>query len=457
MPTDPDGLFHRLLTDLVRVREEADGFPPDTPQADDAARRDGGDFMRKVRVRAGHLPQTPELSRALARVLRAGVLAVGAICLLATLAGAGAAVAALGTAPPVSLPLLLASLVGLNLAMLLAWLLLMPVSARAAPGLGRLARLLWRRLAVAESTERRDPSLDALALLTGGRPGRWLLGSVAHLAWLCFALAALIATALLFSLKAYALAWTTTVLSPDALTTLARVLSAGPALLGVPGADTLPVVGDAAQRAREGWGLWLLAAMFVYGVLPRLIASVACVVLAWRALRGLGSDASLPGFARLRARLAPDHIELGIRDPAPRAPALTPTPNASLAGSGDTGALAVEWGEPMTPPTNPTLRWLGVVDDAASRAGVLADLRAHPLARVLIAVRATATPDRGTERFIADVVRAAGVPAELVLGDYVTLQARGDAARTQREADWQALARRTGVSGVRHDWPEAQA
>ncbi|WP_445623225.1 DUF2868 domain-containing protein [Lactiplantibacillus plantarum] len=52
-----------------------------------------------------------------------------------------------------------------------------------------------------------------------------------------------------------------------------------------------------------------------YGILPRLVAWLACVAVARRALRGLRIDPALAGYAALRDRLEPPAQSTGIDRP----------------------------------------------------------------------------------------------------------------------------------------------
>lgn len=437
----------RLLGEIVRLQEEAAGHPPHTPQADEAAIRAGGDFGQRLRERARQLPVAAEFDRAWRRARRGGTLIASGLILIPMLAGAAAGTAILDPAVPVSLPLALLALIGLNLASLLMWLLLQLGARRVAPGLGRgVQRLMdrWMRTSPAGAAGAPDGTRAMLQVL-GGTAGRWLFGAAVHLAWLSFSLAALLALTVLLSTRAHTLVWETTLLSPDALQRWARALSVGPALLGVDGPETLPLEG--ADRA---WAGWLLAAVLVYGVLPRLIALGACLALAWYRCSTLGRELSLPGYARLRARLMPDHRALGVIDPAPVAPdSRPPAPSVPPPTAGADGLRAFGLEYAVAPERlGSACRWLGLADDADSRRHVLA--AAHEAAGVPLAilVRASATPDRGAEHFAVDVVRAAQAPVVLVLAQARQLEARGAAFSAQRLDDWRGFAARIGAGRV---------
>ena len=111
--------------------------------------------------------------------------------------------------------------------------------------------------------------------------------------------------------------WESTLLSTEALQAWAEALSLGPALFGLAGADTLPLRGALSDAVREAWAIWLLAAVAVYGLLPRLGALLISAAMAWHSLTRDTRALHRPGYARLRERLMPDHQQV---EPAAAAP-----------------------------------------------------------------------------------------------------------------------------------------
>src|SRR5690606_11713056 len=94
-----------------------------------------------------------------------------------------------------------------------------------------------------------------------------------------------------------------------------------------------------APEARAIWSGWLIGALVVYGIAPRLLAWLLCAGRARQALRRLRIDPSLPGYAHLRERLAPSVERLGIDAPDDQAymPRLE---HAGHAAAGSTAVLA---------------------------------------------------------------------------------------------------------------------
>lgn len=416
-------LQDRLLAELIRRREEATGHPADSPEADAAARAAGGTLERRILHRAARHPDAPALRRGLrqaGRILLGGSLLLAA---LFALAGAGAAAAALG-GEPVSLPLALALLVGPNLALLGVWLLWTLLFRHLPLGVPRLIAEMMSRWPGARQA---SATSEALRLLLLGPGGRWIAAVVVHAAWVAFSVAALVGLLLLLSLRSHALSWETTLLDETALTAWAQALSTGPALLGLAGAETLPLRAPMPAAANEAWAAWLIAAVFCYGLLPRLLALAAAAALAWHATRTVTRALHQPGYARLRRRLMPAHGPAQPVDAVPEtalpvaATVRPPTP----ASHGASLELPVA----LTPPVD--WRWLGDIDDADSRRRVCARLAEERVEGLALVVRAAAVADRGSAHAIATLRDAADAPVSILLHG---------AASAERLRDWRALA-----------------
>lgn len=449
--TPTAALATRLLTEQLRRREEALGHALTSPEADAAAVSAGGPLLRRIQMRATAMPGADVELQRLQQLLRLGrALAIAAL-MLALSAGFAVAASALNASRPASLPLVLASLVGLNLLSLMLWIALQASAKPASATLSRLYRWAWqkleRHLPQAANTDDCDHG-STVDMIVSGIGGRWFAGALVHALWLAFTAGSLLALSLLLSVRAYALSWETTLLAPQALQSWAELLSWGPALLGItaPALPQTSTVTDASQL--QAWSQWLLAAVLVYGALPRAVALGGCAVLLRSRLRAFGGDVTAPGYARLRARLMPDHRTLGVIDaappqpPAPESPQTAPRPLAGVVYG-----LHLEGTDDADAPPLPDVqwRWLGPVDDAASRAAAVAHLRRDAAGQLAIVVPATTTPDRGIERYARQLMAEITGPTRIMLADVAALRARGAAAAQQRLSDWQALAQRMGA------------
>ena len=193
----------------------------------------------------------------------------------------------------------------------------------------------------------------------------------------------------------------------------------------MPDAATVAASGDAPmleETGRRAWAGWLLGALLVYGVLPRVVLALLCAAAWRRSVRSLQLDLSQPGYARLRPLLLPDSERMGVRDPAP---ALMPRPQrhaVALAGAGSPVLLALELGSDVAwPPALqsrekidgrdsvgqgvPTFAAFdaGQLDSREQRSLALARFAAQPPCRLLIAVDPRRTPDRGNLGVIAEL------------------------------------------------------
>lgn len=447
-PAPPSGVAARLLAELTCRAEERQGHPEDDPSADQAAIAVGGSFEQRVHTRAWCLSGGDQRLARVTAALTSARIGLWTLCTLAAFAGASATGVAL-SAPVISVPLLLVTLVGVNLLMLLAWLLFTLLGGHPTAWLGALWQAvtrLWRRTS-GISGPSSPIDTDIAAVLLAPPLGRWWLASVVHAAWLSYAVAGTLMLALLLSLREVPLSWHTTLLDPATLHRWAQALSWLPEHLGwAPERSTLPLTGDLDAAQRQVWARWLVATAVVYGALPRGLALLICAGLAWRARSRLGRDMGRAGYARLRARLLPDRRDLGVVDAAPHPARAGPSISAADAVEstrrGTLYAAALEW--PAAVP-EPGWHWQGAVDRPEQRQALIDRLSTAGDATLLILVRAAATPDRGTARSLEALVTALPLSIGLVLDDLPRLEARGAAVTEQRLADWQALAAQVGI------------
>ena len=406
-----------FLALVICRQEEIAGHPDAVSDSDEAAADAGGPFHARIRTRARLLAEADGRADACARAARRLGLVATIGLAVAGLAGVSAASAALAAAPPVNLPLVLALLVGINLASIGLWLLLLPLTARSGGGLGDRLWDWWHRWRRTPPAGPPPAGLITTRLLMTERPGKWLFAGWIHGLWLVFSLGALLALATLLSLREIDLVWETTLLDDNTLQRWAELLSLGPALLGVAGANDLPLQGETARAARQDWAAWLLVATAIYGALPRLIALVVSLGLARLSLARATRDDQRPGFARLRSRLmaataAPGATAAEITSPAvPEAD----NPTAPALPGGTWQAVGLELDEPPAPPPEAAWDWLGSVDDLTSRRNLLTRLPDIRIDRLLLMVSVRTTPDRGAERFLHDALAAAGADGAILL------------------------------------------
>ena len=431
--TELTPLQNLWLTETVRLREEHAG-PLDDLEANRLARAAGGDLPGRIQRRALWLAERDGLTSALKHWLQGARLALVLLAIFAVLSGAGLAFAALGQTP-VNVFWALGSLLGLNLILLLSWVLGLIFAGEHGATLGRLWLWLSEKLARDAKAAQLAPAL--LLMLQRKKLNRWALGTLVNGLWLLAMFSALVLLLTLMATRRYGFVWETTILSADTFINMTQALGALPALLGfnVPTVDMIRASGDTAlniESARQAWATWLVGVLVVYGVLPRLLLALFCF---WRWNSGkaaLRLDLNLPGYAQLRERLMPTSERLGITDPEP---AQLHRVESTVGEHASDGALlvAIELDDQHSwPPTLPkNVSNAGILDSRESRNKLLEQLSRFPPARLAIACDPRRSPDRGSLALIAELARNAAATRVWLL------QApQGQALDAERLGDW---------------------
>lgn len=434
--------FQKLwLSETIRLREEHAG-PLEDSEANRLARTEAGDLSARIQHRALLLARRDGQWQALLHWLQGARLAGLLLVVLALLSGAGLALAALGDGrQPVNVFWALGSLLGLDLLMLMGWLLGLLLTRDHPGALGRLWLWLSAKLARDASAAQLAPAL--LLMLQRQRLTRWGLGLLVNGLWTLAMLAALSTLLLLLATRRYGFVWETTILGGDTFIALTQAIGALPALLGfsLPDVELIRASGDAAltsEIARQSWAGWLVGVVLVYGLLPRLLLALLCL---WRwqsGKRALRLDLDLPGYGLLRQRLQPDSERLGICD---LAPAELHQPQGGASTQPGSGALLLglelDDSRPWPPATLPkNVADAGVIDSREQRRQLLEQLTRFPPERLAIACDPRRSPDRGTLALLGELARCAGSTRIWLLPP-----APGESLDSARLADWhQALA-----------------
>ncbi|MBC3373419.1 DUF2868 domain-containing protein [Pseudomonas sp. SWRI92] len=422
------------LTETIRLREEHAG-PLEDQEANRLARAAGGDLSTRIHHRAHSLAERDGLTQALRHWLQGARLALVVLAVLATVSGAGLGFAALGDGrAPVNVFWALGSLLGLNLILLIGWVLGLIFAGEQGAALGRLWLWLSEKLARDAKAAQLAPAL--LLLLQRHKLNRWALGVLVNGLWLLAMVSAMVIVLMLMATRRYGFVWETTLLGGETFIVLTQSLGALPALLGfsVPTVEMIRASGDAAlniESARQAWAAWLVGILLVYGVLPRLCLALLCL-WRWRCGRaGLRLDLNLPGYAQLRERLMPSSERLGVNDAAP---AQLHQVERTVDAMESDGALlvAIELDERPWPPKLPdSVKNAGILDSRESRHKLLEQLSRFPPARLAIACDPRRSPDRGSLALIAELARSASATRVWLL------QAPpGEALDGERLGDW---------------------
>ncbi|MEO4046841.1 DUF2868 domain-containing protein [Pseudomonas sp. CAU 1711] len=432
------------LCEAIRLREEHAG-PLEDAEANRLARQSGADLAGRIEARALFLARRDGQWQALQHWLQGARLALLVLAALALVGGCGLALAALGDGGrPVNVFWALGSLLGLHLLSLLGWLLGLLLAGEHRAVLGRLWLWLGERLARDAAAAQLGPAL--LLLLQRRRLNRWLLGLLVHGLWLLALLAATLMLVLLLSTRRYGFVWETTLLSGDTFVALTQLLGALPALLGLPlpDPDTIRASGEGAlghEAARHAWAGWLLGVLLVFGLLPRALLLLLCL-LAWqRGRAGLALDLQAPSYRLLAERLQPSCERLGIVDAAPGELHRHGAGSNELAAAGAVlVAVELDDARPWPPALPPSVADAGVLDSREQRHHLLDQLGRFPPARLAVAVDPRRSADRGTLALLGELSRTAAATRIWLLP-----APPGAALDGARLGDWHEALQRLGL------------
>lgn len=437
----------RWLTEVVRLHEARGGVLDDAALLP-ALQAAPPEAERRILMRAQSLGHAKGWDTAIARWRSHGGTILLILSLLALAGGFVAAVGVMGDGTrPVNVAWVLGGLLGMHLFSLALWLI-GQLPGRGAGGragkstgggalLGR--GLLWLNDRLAGKTAREAGIGEALiGLLDRHGLLRWLAGSISHLLWLLALLGALAGLLAMLATRRYGFVWETTILPAEFFVRLTAALGALPGVLGfdVPDASMVRGATEAMvqdETARRAWSSWLAGCLVAYGILPRLLFLLACQLMWLLGRRRMRLDLGLPYYALLRSRLMAGTERIGVVDRAP-----TALPQASIAHHAPAGGqlrmlVGVELGEtPEWPDTLPPGLQRGPsVDSREERRQLLQSLTQQSPARLLIALDASLSPDRGTLAYVA-----------------------GLAGTSDRAAIWLCNASRTDATRLAH-WREA--
>ena len=424
----------RWLAEVVRRHEEHQG-PLDDARIHADARAAAPDFEGRLLHRADALGAREGWRDAMLRWQARARVLLFAAAVLALVLGFGAAAGVLGDgARPVNVVWTLGGLLGVHLFSLLLWLVMLALQGGAHGGFqhGGVLGRAWLALTgfLDRSRAAADLPLALGGLLGRGRLAAWGVGAANHALWCAALLGATLGVLALLATRRYGFVWETTILPADTFVALSAALGALPGMLGFPVPDVATVVasGDAPmldEAGRRAWAGWLVGALVVYGVLPRLVLALICALMWWRGTRRLALDLSRPGYARLRPLLMPDSECIGVRDPEPAAMPRPRRHAAIASGDGSAVAVALELGDDLVWPdvlearaapddargtttaldAAPARHWDdgGRLDSREQRRAARELFAAHPPRRLLVAVDARQTPDRGSLGLIAEL------------------------------------------------------
>ena len=430
-----------MVTEAVRLVEEAG------PLDDAAALREAAATRTTLPARIAHradlLGRRIGLDQELARIRQwAPWVGTGLVLLIvvAGLALAGSVVG--GSDRRINIMAALLSLLGAHLLTLVAWGLglLIPLRApRASFG------WLWITLTARVAGGRRGQAPVLMRaftrLLQQARLLPWALGLASHGIWALSFVVVLGTMLFALAFHRYTLSWETTILEPQFFLQAVQALGHIPAWFGFPTPDASAVLAPQPNDAagQRAWAWWLTGCIAIYGLLPRILLLMLSATMWQLRKRNMQPSLGAPYYRQLASRfeaLAP----AAIVDADPGATHLPAPPRAT----DTTDALIVAAYE--LPPEHPwppaglpdtaaaVLRVDGSAADRRTLLETAARLRPRAL---LLACRAAASPDRGTERLLRELLVHCG-DCRLWLVPEVGTPAAPDDAATARWRRWLA-------------------
>jgi len=284
-----------------------------------------------------------------------------------------------------------------------------------------------------------------------GYQGRLLFSSLSHGFWFLYLSAGLLAAVLILSFDRYIFIWETTLLSPETMMSLVRALAQPIDFIGIstPNEEMILAAGQV-QNIRSDpadsviWARFCLAAIVVYGVVPRLVLFALCLVLFLRSQKRLQLTTSDPVFADILARIYQPDIRVDIVDPDLADGALLDAPGtAELSAydfAGQDTFVMIGW--EIDPPIEIDTRRIAIFDRPDALEQAVIDAQGKD---VCLLVSAINTPDRGVEMALQPFKAIDGQKKAALLLETDALIIRSNQADADRRiAEWWSLLTRLG-------------
>jgi Protein of unknown function (DUF2868) len=308
-------------------------------------------------------------------------------------------------------------LLGVNFISLVLWLIAILIVRPTVSGHSVLGAL-WRWLEPRMTSDKpRQAAADKSWLLTThhGQAGRWWLSSLSHFLWFSYLLAALVVLLLLLMTRQFDFVWATTILSNDVFLTLTQTLATPLNWLNVitPTMEQVELSRYASEpnsgvELRQAWATFLLGAIVVYGLLPRLALFLMCRGLVSLSQKRFQLDCTQPYYIKLKQQLMPTSIQGKIVDPdtgATQNHTNETLPAHSAIIPDNAKWVAVELSDTIDWPIVAAKHNLGHITDSSSLAAVTKKLATENLnptddCPLTVLVSIDRLPDRGIKRVL---------------------------------------------------------
>ena len=269
---------------------------------------------------------------------------------------------------------------------------------------------------------------------------KWLVSSISHGAWGCYLFAGWVMTLLLLLTNQVNFAWETTLLSDNAFVQLTQTLSAIPQWFGIALPNQVDILASrvdlVSQTAstRQHWANFLLASIFLYGVLPRAMLTIVCVAIYHlkRAAQPLSTQEKIiQNRYRQQEKQSRHILDADHHHSGSSAPASDTHSNTLAEGAFSQHWSLFEWSQ-ARPDYLHAARSVSLLNSREEQDRFLASANDESM---YILVNAEQSPDRGTRRFFT---QASKVYSALTM----VIAEQGQAKFTE---DWQRLAKEAHI------------
>ncbi|MDP1558234.1 MAG: DUF2868 domain-containing protein [Nitrosomonas sp.] len=406
-------------------------------------------FIQRLKIRARHLIQDNVLIHALLHPQKQFLRASRISLVIAAILGILAAGNAVGESDSLNIYWLLVVLLGFNLLSILLWIIGITLNMQ-----GLSAGVAAQLVSWFPYRNKEKDTIESLAsrawwqsCLTG-RIGKWRISVLTHKFWLTYLGSGLVILILLMIARQYNFIWGTTLLSENSLPEFTQFLARPMAYLGLitPDINQIAVsrIGIGAQDAetRTAWASFLIGAVLLYGILPRLaLLAISTVMQKW-AERKFKLDLYLPYYIELRQRLMSADVQTRVIDADPHEavkPSNVTPPQVNHTIPLNAQTIGIELDHQIVWPASVTCH--DNVIDQQSLADALKTIKKtnNPL---LIGVAAHRLPDRGVQRIIKELIENTnGVPWLMLL-----YKQSATPVENARKLAWFRLAEACGIS-----------
>ena len=381
-------------------------------------------FKQRLSARARRLIQDNQLTKLLSHPQTQFVRTGRYVMVFAAILGAFAAGNAVSESATLNIYWLLVVLLGFNLLSIVLWVIGM---SRNLQGLSAgVAAQLASWLPYRHKKKNTIESLSARAwwesCLTGS-VGKWRMSVLTHKFWLVYLTAGLIMLVLLMVARQYNFIWGTTLLPESSLPTFTEFMAIPMEHLGLVAPDSSQIaasrigLGEQDTETRSAWARFLLGAILLYGLIPRLVLLAISLLMQKLAERRFKLDLYLPYFIALRQRLMSPRMETQVIDADPQTlvePIIkTPLQPVINVVSLRTQAIGIELDEQIIWPGAAVCH--GNIIDRATFAEALKIIKKFDGPSFLIGVDVSRLPDRGVQRMVRELIASTHKEPWLIL------------------------------------------